>query len=261
MFWWLIPIIFLVASVVVAAMIIIKKISQLRIMNVSALPEEKIRQVKDLILEQRFQRAMKEKFGWLVKLGVKFWKEFNRHGRRLVQRVNSIEQHYRKMQKNAVPVSSDAEIIRKMMEEAGELVDKEEYFEAEKKYIEILSQHPKHVKAYEALGHLYLLDRKFEQARETFSFALKLNPNDASVHAALGELETKEGKAAAALASFTKAAEIRPNNPRYLDFLIEAAIAAGNAAEAQRGLNKLKEVNPENQKLSDFEERITGLGK
>ncbi|MFA6132154.1 MAG: tetratricopeptide repeat protein [Patescibacteria group bacterium] len=261
MFWWIIPTILLVVSLATAAAIVWRKIPQLRILNTAALPAEKIRHVKDLILEQRFQRAMKEKFGFLAKLGVKLWTEFNRYGRRLVQKVYSVEQHYRKLQKNTSPVSADAEIIRKMMEEAEELIDKEEYFEAEKKYIEILSQHPKHVKAYEALGHLYIFDRKFEQARETFAFALKLNPNDASVHAALGELETKDGNPAAALTAFAKAAEIRPNSPRYLDFLIEAAIAAGNAAEAQRGLNKLKEVNPENQKLSDFEERISGLGK
>jgi len=259
--WWIIPTILLAASVIMALVIFWRKIPQLRILNTAALPEEKIRRVKDYILEQRFQRAMKERFGFLTKLSSKIWTSLGIYGRRLVQKVYSIEQHYRKLQKTAVPVSADAEIIRKMMEEAENLVDKEEYFEAEKKYIEILSQHPKHVKAYEALGHLYILDRKFEQARETFSFALKLNQKDASIHAALGELETKEGNTEAALNEFKKAAEIRPNSPRYLDFLIEAAIIANNAAEAQRGLNKLKEVNPENQKLGDFEKRINDLGK
>jgi tetratricopeptide (TPR) repeat protein len=261
MLFWLIPIILLIASLIVVAVVVIRKIPQLRVTNVTVLPEEKIRRVKDLILERRFQRMMKKKFAFLLKLGAKFWSEGNRYGRRLVQKVYSIEQYYRKMQKEVAPISADLEVVRKMMEEAKELVEQGEYFGAEKKYIEILSQHPKHVKAYEALGHLYLLDRKLEQARETLAFALKLNPDDASVHAALGELETREGKAAAALNEFAKAAAIRPNSPRYLDFLIEAAVAAGNAAEAQRGLNKLKEVNPENRKLAEFEERITALGK
>lgn len=259
--WWLIPTILLIISVIIVLVIFWRKIPQLRILNTAALPEEKIRRVKDYILEQRLQRVMKERFVFLNKFGSKIWIGLGIYGRRLVQKVYSIEQHYRKLQKTAIPVSADAEIIRKMMEEAENLVDKEEYFEAEKKYIEILSQHPKHVKAYEALGHLYILDRKFEQARETFSFALKLNQNDASIHAALGELETKQGNAEAALNEFKKAAEIRPNSPRYLDFLIEAAIVASNAAEAQRGLNKLKEVNSENQKIGDFEERINVLGK
>jgi tetratricopeptide (TPR) repeat protein len=229
-------------------------------MNIADLPEEKAKQVKDLILQQRFERNLKQRFGFIVSLFSKIWKELNRQGRRLVQKVYSIEQRYRKMQKSAV-ATPDTEVIRKLMDEADALVDKEEYFEAEKKYIEILSQFPKHVKAYEALGNLYLLDRKLDQARETFAFALKLKSDDASVHAAMGELETKEGNKNEALVEFAKAIEIRPNNPRYLDFFIEAAIEAKNAAEAQRGLNKLKEVNPENKKLAEFEERITELGK
>jgi tetratricopeptide (TPR) repeat protein len=258
--WVLIPIILLLVGLLVVAAVVVRKIPQLRIINVSALPEEKVRRLKEFLLQQRFQRIIKDHFGFFLKFGSGLWSEIGHRGRRLVQKVYAIEQRYRKMQKVA-PATSDAESVRKAMDEALELVNQEEYFGAEKKYIEIISQHPKHVKAYEALGHLYVLDHKYDQARETYSFALKLNPDDASVHAALGELETKEEHHETALAEFSQAIEIHPNSPRYLDFFIESAIAAKNAAEAQRGLNKLKEVNPENQKLTEFEERITELGK
>lgn len=260
MFWWLIPTIFLIVSVIAVVAVVASKIPRLRILNVAALPEERVRQLKEFLLQQRFRRILKERFGFLLELGSKVWVEIGRQGRRLVQKVYSIEQRYRKMQK-AAPVVSDAETVRKIMDEALELVNQKEYFGAEKKYIEIISQHPKFVKAYEALGHLYVLDHKFDQARETYNFALKLDRDDASVHAAIGELEAREGNHEAALTAFAKAVEIRPNSPRYLDFFIEAAIAVGNAAEAQRGLNKLKEVNSENQKLVEFEKRITDLGK
>lgn len=259
MLWWLIPTILIVVSLIVSLFIVVRKIPQLRIMNVLSLPEEKFRQVKDFLLQQRFQRMAKERFGFAINFGSKVWKESSRHGRRLVQKVYAIEQHYRKMQKESAPVSSDAEIIRKTMDEAEALVGKEEYFEAEKRYIEILSQHPKLVKAYEALGNLYVLDRKYNQARETFNFALKLKQDDASIHAALGELEMKENNPAVALLEFAKAIEIHPNNPRYLDFFIDSAIAAKNIFEAKRGFDKLREVNPDNQKLPELEERITSL--
>jgi tetratricopeptide (TPR) repeat protein len=259
MLWWLIPTILIVISLVVSLVIVVRKIPQLRIMDVLSLPEEKFRQVKEFLLQQRFQRVAKERFGFLINFGAKAWKESSRQGRRLMQKVYSIEQHYRKMQKASAPVSSDAETIRKMMEEAEALVGKEEYFEAEKIYIEILSQFPKHVKAYEALGNLYVLDRKYNQARETFNFALKLKQDDASIHTALGELEMKENNPTLALAEFAKAIEIRPNSPRYLDFFIESAIAAKNVAEAKRGVEKLREVNPDNQKIVDFDERIAVL--
>ena len=259
MLWWLIPTILIVISLATSLVIVIRKIPQLRIINVLSLPEEKFRQVKEFLIQQRFQRVVRERFGFLINFGSKTWKESSRQGRRLMQKVYAIEQHYRKMQKEASPISSDAEAIRKMMEEAEALVDKEEYFEAEKRYIEILSQHPKHVKAYEALGNLYVLDHKYNQARETFNFALKLKQDDASIHAALGELEMKENNPILALTEFAEAIKIRPNSPRYLDFFIESAIAAKNVSEAKRGVEKLREVNPDNQKISEFDEKISVL--
>ena len=118
MLWWLIPTILIVISLVVSLVIVVRKIPQLRIMDVLSLPEEKFRQVKEFLLQQRFQRVAKERFGFLINFGAKAWKESSRQGRRLMQKVYSIEQHYRKMQKASAPVSSDAETIRKMMEEA-----------------------------------------------------------------------------------------------------------------------------------------------
>lgn len=259
--WWLIPTLFLVISFGIIFFVLWQKAPQLSLLDVAALPEEKAKEVKSRLLQKRLERVLKEKFTFVFKFSSRFWQAIGRWGRRLVQKVYVIEQRYRKTQKNVFSENLDTEAARKAMEEAAELVKKEEYFQAEKKYIEILSQLPKYVKAYEALGNLYLLDRKYDQARETFGFALKLKPDDASVNTALGELEMKENNFAAAFSWFTKAIEIRPNNPRYLDFFIEAALAAKNFSEAKRGLERLKEANPENKKIREFEERVGELEK
>ncbi|MFH1252938.1 MAG: hypothetical protein V1664_01215 [Candidatus Uhrbacteria bacterium] len=259
MFRWLIPTFFLVISLGVIGFILWRKRPQLSLLNIAALPEEKAKQVKDLLLQKRLERVMKKRFNFFLRFFSLSWQVATRGGRRLVQKVYAVEQQYRKMQKSPGSENLDTEAIRRVMDEAADLVKKEEYFQAEKKYIEILSQLPKYVKAYEALGNLYILDRKYNQARETFGFALKLKSDDASLHTALGELEAKENNPAAALAEFSKAIEIRPNNPRYLDFFIEAALNVKNIPEAKRGLTRLKEVNPENQKIVDFEERISQL--
>lgn len=257
--WWFVPTIVLIISLGLLIFIFWKKMPQLALLNVGSLPEEKTKQVKEQLLQKRLERVLRKRFSFLFGFFSRFWQLVNRFGRRLVQKIYIVEQRYRKMQKNVVTEALDYGAAKKAMEEAAELVKKEEYFLAEKKYIEILSQLPKHVKAYEALGNLYLLDRKYNQARETFGFALKLKPDDASVHAALGELENKENNLAAAFSRFAKAIEIRPNNPRYLDFFIEAAINTKNFSEARHGLDHLKEVNPENQKIVEFEERIFDL--
>lgn len=260
MWWWLIPSILLFISLLVSLFIVFKKLSQLRILDVEALPEEKMHGVKATLFQKRMERATKERFSFLLKIFSFFWREVSRNGRRLVQKVYVIEQKYRKLQKGeANDQPADPEAVRKLMDEAAALIKDEEYFEAEKRLIEVISRHPKHIKAYENLGHLYVLDRKYEQARETLNFALKINPDDASVCVALGELENILGNTAAAFQEFTKAIALRPNNPRYLDFFIEAAILEKNKIEANRGLEKLQEVNPENQKIVSFTERIVAL--
>jgi tetratricopeptide (TPR) repeat protein len=256
MYRWLIPIILLILSLAVIVFILFRKRVALSILNVAALPQEKTNQVKELLLQKRLERMLRERFSFLFGVALSIWRATSRFGRRVVQRVYALEQHYRRVQKGPAAETLNAEAARKIMDEAETLINQGEYFQAEKKYIEIISQQPKDVKAYEALGNLYVLDHKYDQARETFGFALKLKPDDASVHAAVGELETKEGNLSAALDEFAKALKIRPNSPRYLDFFIEAALMINNFSEAKRGLDKLCEVNPENQKIKEFEDRI-----
>lgn len=248
-------------SAITALVIVWRKIPQVRVMNVSDLPEEHAKQVKEAIILRRFERIAHEQLAGVVKavsVGAGFVFRF---GRRLVQRLYKLEQYYRKLQRglHEGPHATDPETIRRLMEESVELVGKGEYFEAEKRYIEIISHNPKHVKAYEKLGNLYLVDKQYAQARETLAFASKLDPEDASVQVSLGELEGKEGNPVAALRYFAKAIELRPHNPRYLDYFVEAAIAAKNAAEATRGLELLRAVNPENKKLDEFAGRVTKI--
>jgi tetratricopeptide (TPR) repeat protein len=248
-------------SLVVIGATLWRKVPQLRVMNVAELPEEKTRQIKEAIILKRFERMANDRLSGLFAVVQAGAKIVFRLGRRLVQRLYAMEQYYRKLQRgmHEGPHATDPEAIRKLMEEAEEFIRKGEYFQAEKRYIEIISHNPKHVEAYEDLGNLYLIDRQYAQARETLAFASKLNPDDASVQVSLGEIETKEGNHVAALKRFAKAIELRPHNPKYLDFFIEAAIAAKNAEEANRGLELLRAVNPENQKLQDFEGRIASI--
>lgn len=248
-------------SVLTIGIILWRKIPQLRALNVDALPEVRTKQVKEAIIMQRFERLALERFSGFFKKGQTAGKFLSRLGRRLVQRLYALEKYYQKLQRglHEGPHATDPGAIRRLMEEAADLTRKEEYFEAEKRYIEIISHNPKEVKAYEELGNLYLLDRQLLQARETLAFATKLAPEDASVQVSLGELEMKEGNTEAALKYFTKAIELRPHNPRYLDYFVESALATKNTSEAARGIALLRSVNPENKKLENFEERLAAL--
>src|SRR3989339_321176 len=257
--WWIfIPFAILVISFIPVAIIAIRKIPQLRILNIHDLPEEKTRQVKEAIIARRVERWLGGHSSGLVKWMRLIGKNVSRFGRRIVQRLYAMEQYYRRLQKGAAHAAhaTDPETIRRLMNEAAAFIQQGESFEAEKRYIEIISHNPKYVKAYEELGNLYLQDRQYTQARETLMFASKIAPEDASVQVSLMELEIKEGNVTSAVPYIRRAVELRPHNPKYLDFFIETCLAARLPEEAARGLGLLHDVNPENKKLEEFGRRI-----
>jgi protein O-GlcNAc transferase len=172
------------------------------------------------------------------------------------------------------------------------LVDQEDYDEAEKKYIEIISLEPKNVEAYRGLGNLYFIQNNYEDAKQTFNHVLKINKEDDMAYAKLGAIAAESGdlkdakdsylqsiniqnkaihffelaevcykleEYADATKNLEKALEIEPNNPKYLDILITVCIAAKNKAKAADVLDRLNEVNPDNQKIEEFAAEIKEL--
>ncbi len=258
MLFWLVPLILIGLALVAIGVVIIRKISALTVIDVSTIPTEKTRQVKERIILERFRRLNTEKLGRVGKAVVAGGKRAVSLGRRAVQRLYRLEQYYQKLKQGSV---SDAhavnpETIKRLLDDAEAFVRQEEYVQAEKRYIEVISHNPKHVEAYEGLGNLYLKVRNFEQARETLAFALRLDSEDASIQMSMAELETAVGNPRGALEHLRKATTIRPKNPKYLDAYIETALTVKEQPDAKRGLDLLKEVNPENQKLPDFEKRL-----
>jgi len=214
-----------------------------------------------MLFMERFQRIFGKRIQEKLPIGSLSKKTSNwlsKKGRRFVQYLYRLEQNYQKEQEEQLgsEVKKDSEWIRKLFAEAESFEKQEEYFQAEKRYIEVISRHPKYAKAYEALGNLYLSEKKYDQAKESLRFALKLEPSDASVLVSLGEISLQETKPDEAFGYFEQAIEQRPHNPKYLDYFIESAILAGKKSQAISGVAQLREVNPENQKLTWFEQRI-----
>lgn len=260
MLWWLVPLIIIVLSLGVAVLTLWKKIPQLRKLDVESIPKEQMRKMKEKIIMQRFERMRSDKLGGVGKAAGAAVKGASKLGRRAVQRLYAMEQYYQKVKQEADGESvSDPETVKRLLNEAEELVREEEYIPAEKKYIEVISHNPKNINAYEGLGNLYLKNKSYEQARETFMFTLRIAPDDASVNMSMAELETALKNHAKACEFAKKAVDKRPANPKYLDMYIESALAAKLFAEAQEGIGLLEKANPENQKIGEFKERLREL--
>ncbi len=257
MLWPILSLVVLLASLGVAGFVLRRKIPQLRIIDVAAIPTERAKLLKEQIILQRFERVGAEKFGTVAKAARQGVTVASKIGRRAVQRLYAMEQYYQKLKRSPADAGSvDVETMKRLLDEADDLVREEEYIPAEKRYIEIISHSPKHVKAYEGLGNLYLKSGQYPQARETLLFTLRLSPDDASVHMSLAQVEIEDNNPRKAVEYLRKAVELRKANPKFIDLYIETALEASLLDDARKGVALLKEANPENQKITEFEERL-----
>jgi len=160
----------------------------------------------------------------------------------------------------------------------------EDLITAEKKFIKVISLDPQNRTAYQNLGEIYLKQKNYPYALETFRHLLNLDLKElklikerekgknrigrlneinfriAETYFKIAEIYqlTEENKKAEQM--IKRALTIAPNNPRYLDFFCEICIMLGNKPEAEECLRKLKDVNPENQKIEELEERVRRMG-
>jgi Tfp pilus assembly protein PilF len=239
--------------------IALRKLPQLRIVDPATSKEAKEKGLKHEILRKRFERLSGERVETVRRTfgGPFLW--LQKSVRRTAARLADIERSYADRQKKPTKQKVNAQELRKMLDEARGLMDKQAYDAAEKKLVEVLSLDPKNTDAYEYIGRLYIYTKNIDNAKEAFRYLSKLAPQDASVLASLGEIAVMENDTQGAFTYFSRAKNISPNNPKYLDFYIEAAIKAGDVMEANLALDHLREVNPDNQKISVFEERIEAL--
>lgn len=238
--------------------IFFRKIPQLRVMDVSTLPKERERQVKEQIILSKLQRTSAAKLMRVVRASSGVVNLVSKQGRRAVQKLYRIEQYYQKLKRSSQEGihSYSEETLRQRLETAADLIRQDEYIPAEKIFIDIISHNPKSVQGYEALGNMYLTSGQLDQSRETLMFALRLSPDDASINISLAALEMKLGNAKQALLYAQKAIQKRSKNPRYLDYYIEVSLQTGSLKDARAGIQTLKEVNPENKKITEFEQRL-----
>ncbi|MBI5794280.1 tetratricopeptide repeat protein [Candidatus Uhrbacteria bacterium] len=254
---WILTLLIL-ASASIMAVVVLRKLPQIRVIDVASIPKEHERRVKEQIILSKLQRTGGAKLQGVARMVGEAVKIISRYGRRAVQRLYRLEQSYQRLRRTASEGthSYNEERIKQRLEEAQKLIDQDEFIPAEKIFIDVISHNPKSVDAYEALGNMYIESGQFDQARETLQFTLRISPNDASVHVSLAELEMKQGHPKQALTFLRKAVEKRPKNPRYLDFYIHAALETGSLKDARKGILALKDVNPENQKIEEFERRF-----
>ena len=245
------------------AVLIARKWRTLTSINVDAIPAERLEAIKTELIEERIKRRIRPVIGVTKRVMKPAGKLIQAGWNRAYEKLRALEDEYkRKRVAQQVEQSSPAEVKSKQTElltGAEEALKAEDLPGAEKRFIEAISVDPKQPDAYYGLGEVYLQDREYEQARETFSYLITLNPDDDQAHHELGQVAKALGQYDEAVREYQEALRIAPNNPKYLDSLVDIAILKGDKVLAWESFDRLRSANPENQKLDELKKSIEAL--
>lgn len=271
-------------SLGVVIFLVVRKFPRLKTLDIETVPQAQRAKMRDRILLERMKRKTQWGTALIKKGAAPVFQCVRRFITRSYKRVCDLEKKYQKEATNKTPLSTKglASKLDELLQEAVKLIKQENFSEAEKKCIEIISLSPKNIEAYRHLSEIYLKLKEYKQAAQTSQFILKLiqkqsrtvekqdefgravkslsNASEvAGAHINLGYVYQLMEKPAKAFESYEQALAIEPNNPRNLDLTLEMSIMLKNKSRAADLLKRLEEVNPENQKLKDYREKVLGL--
>lgn len=265
----IISLILIFLSLIIALAIIVKKFPALAILDVENIPKEKEAKFKDSIIKNRIERDISNWSGTIAKSFL----SLNKYLSTLLEKASDNLKKVKLGHKVSaqLPHHKKEKLMKSLILAADKAIKLEDYVEAEKRLVEIISFEQRNAMAFFKLGEVYEELRKYPESRQTYEYVLKLSkrtkqrdlseisikPQD--VYFSLAGLEEKAGNIEAAYQNILDALEIEPNNPRFLDLILNLSIIKKNKALASEYLKRLSVVNPDNQKLKEREEEIANL--
>ena len=217
----------------VAFSIVRRHWSEIRLLDPDSVKEERQRRKRLEMIHRRFDRIRAEQLLPFRRLGRAIQLSASNFQKRLQERVHAFETTYRAVKNpfSAIaPTTRDR--IKTLLSEGRSLARDLKFADAERRFLEILSLDSRQVDAYKGLGVIYLKQKLYPQARETFEFLLKLKKADDAVYAGLGEISEGEGDIVKAQSYRMKAAELGARQPQRHAELAEFLLRQNHPAEA-----------------------------
>ena len=288
LFW--ISILIAIVSGATVLFLVIRHWREIRLLDVGTIRAEQERKARDRIVRDRFDRLLRR---WSAPL--------RQTGRRASQWFSHTVQDAEKKLGIVRPQpnpSAAADMpsgrVMVLLEEAAGLAREGKTSHAERIYLEVLKINMRQADAYRGLGELYLADRQYAQAKETFDFLVSMNRADDAVYAGLAtiaeadnqlldaerdrkraiemkpnsslrfaELAThylKRAMAKEALAATEEAMRLDPSDFRTLELSCRAAILLRDRQTAERTLRDLRLNGYDRSRLDSLREQIDELG-
>ena len=172
MWFYVVFTLIIVVCLTAIATIVGRKLSQLTLIDTEVIPKERNLVRKRAIMEQRVRRATQSWSKWLLALLSPLAVWVRDAFRRQVKKLMAIDRQFRN-EKVMRPEQKENR-AEKLRQEAAKLFEAQKFGEAEKKLIEVLAFDELNEDIYRDLGDLYMSTRRWDRARDTFSFLTKL---------------------------------------------------------------------------------------
>lgn len=263
-----IPIILIIFSLAIIIVIIIRRLPDLKSLDISSIIEERESEVKKRIVAERLARKTDELRAKISPLTKRFLKILETIIKKAYFKILELEQSYKDKEPELKKELASIKDKETDLLAVGQKYQKAKNFvEAEKIYLELISLNKKNLHAYQGLGEVYLEKKDYDQAIETFVYLTKnlkakkeLSNGDKHLLAVsffdLAQIHKYLEKLDRAKKYLEQALELEPNNPRYLDLMVEICIILKDKIRALGYLKKLKKVNPDNVKIKEFATKI-----
>ena len=281
-------------ALIVMGLLVVKHWKEVRLLDPMSIKEEQTKKKREDMLQRRFERMSSDRIEAVKRAGRQIGRSATQSYRRLYRRLQSFENIYRK---TSNPLSTMApslrERIKTLLSDARSLMRDLKWADAERRLLEVLALDKRNEDAFRQLGQIYLKQKLYPQAKETFEFLQKIGKADDASFAGLAEIAEAEGNLALAelmrkkaieasprqphryaeLAQFyldqdkpeqawpnaQKASELEAGSAKYLELSLETAILLGDQEEARARYNRLRLLIDDQARFQMWKEKIDAL--
>jgi tetratricopeptide (TPR) repeat protein len=295
----LLPILsFIVASIALGfvGVLIARHWKDIRLLDPDSIREQRQKREREKVIRRRFERLHADRLAAVQRVGRKIGKRATEAYRQTYKRLQALDAVYKSV---AAPLASIApsqrERINTLLVEARALMRDLKWADVERRCLEILSIDARQTEAYRLLGQLYLKQKLYPQAAETFEYLVKTRKADDATYAALAKIAgasgdrvrteamrlkaveasprqahrhaeaatffIESGDAERAWPYASRAAELEPGSAKYLELSLEAAILLGDRDEAEARYRKLRLLSDDPNRFQSWKDKIDAMPK
>lgn len=279
-----------------AIFIVARHWKEIRLLDPDSIREERLKREREKVIQRRFERLHADRLATLSRFGRRIGKQATETYRRAYRRFQSFDNVYRSL---SAPLSaiapSQRERIKTLLAEARSLMRDLKWADAERRCVEVLSMDPRQTESYRLLGQIYLKQKLYPQASETFEYLVKTRKADDATFAGLADIAETSGDRARAegmrlkaveasprqahrhaeAATFflatadaarawpfaKRASELEPTSAKYLELSLEVAILLGDRSEAETRYRRLRLLSDDPNRFQSWKEKIEALPK